>query len=148
MKQIITIFIQLVLFLPLFAATASKPAAQLLQIKVGPVKHNRGMVRLLLFDNARGWPHSLQRARRRINLPARGGMVTFTVRSLKPGRWAVSVYHDEDNDGKLDKNLFGAPSEGYGVSQDAVRKFGAPRFNKALFKVTAKRQTIRIPLHY
>jgi uncharacterized protein (DUF2141 family) len=49
---------------------------------------------------------------------------------LPKGEYAVSVYHDLNGNEELDKNLFGAPKEPYGFSQNYVPRFRAPRFDE------------------
>jgi uncharacterized protein (DUF2141 family) len=51
--------------------------------------------------------------------------------NLLQGKYAVAVFHDENKNGVLDKNLFGAPTEKYGFSNNARETFSAPSFNKA-----------------
>ena len=51
--------------------------------------------------------------------------------------------HDEDDDGALDTNLFGVPSEPFDFSNDARARFGRPDFAEAAFRFAALRDTIR-----
>ena len=46
---------------------------------------------------------------------------------LAPGRYALSAFHNENDNGELDTNLLGVPSEGYGFGNDASAAFGPPR---------------------
>ncbi|MEQ8240226.1 MAG: DUF2141 domain-containing protein [Cyclobacteriaceae bacterium] len=56
--------------------------------------------------------------------------------TLPSGVYAISLYHDENNNDQLDKSMVGLPKEGYGFSNDAMGLFGPPSFEKASFKVT------------
>jgi len=47
--------------------------------------------------------------------------------------YAVSVFHDENYNGKLDTNLLGIPREGVGASNDARGNFRPPKFGAAAF---------------
>jgi uncharacterized protein (DUF2141 family) len=49
-------------------------------------------------------------------------------------RYAVSVFHDENSNGKLDRNLLGIPREGVGASNNAVGHFGPLKFDDAAFQ--------------
>lgn len=44
---------------------------------------------------------------------------------------AVSAYHDQNDNQKLDKNSFGIPTERYGFSKDPKRGFGPPKYREA-----------------
>lgn len=59
----------------------------------------------------------------------------WTFREISPGKWAVRLYHDENDNGKLDTNFFGIPREGYGFSNNVEGSFGPPSFDRRLFEV-------------
>ena len=50
---------------------------------------------------------------------------------------AVSAYHDENDNSRLDKNSFGIPIERYGFSSNPKRGFGPPKFNEAAIDLDA-----------
>jgi uncharacterized protein (DUF2141 family) len=50
---------------------------------------------------------------------------------LECGMYAVAVFHDRNNNGKLDKNMLGIPVERYGFSNNARETFSAPSFSSA-----------------
>ena len=43
----------------------------------------------------------------------------WTIEDVPHSTYAVRLYHDEDNDGELDTNMFGVPQETFGFSNDA-----------------------------
>jgi len=49
-------------------------------------------------------------------------------KSITEGTYAYSMYVDLNGNGKLDKNIFGAPKEPYGFSNNFKPKFSAPDF--------------------
>ncbi len=55
----------------------------------------------------------------------------YTFLDLDKNDYAVAVFHDENNNGILDKNLVGAPTEAYGFSRNARGMFSAPSFEEA-----------------
>jgi len=60
----------------------------------------------------------------------------ISINNLKPGRYAVRYYHDENLNGKMETNIVGKPTEGYGFSNNVIGKFGPPPFKKWLFEIT------------
>lgn len=66
---------------------------------------------------------------------------------LKPGKYAVAVLHDEDNNGKMSTNFLGMPKEGYGFSDNAEVKRGPPSFEEASFELNSD-TTIVIDIRY
>ena len=49
------------------------------------------------------------------------------------GSYAISTYHDENDNDKLDKNIVGIPKEAYGFSNDATGFMGPPKWEDAKF---------------
>ena len=83
-----------------------------------------------------------------LRAPARAGTVRFVAQDLAPGRYALSAFHDENDNGELDSNLLGTPSEGYGFGNDASAAFGPPRFEAAVVVVEAASAVTAMTLSY
>ncbi len=77
---------------------------------------------------------------------APGGKTILSFDNLPAGDYAVSVVHDQDADGKLDRNFIGKPREPFGFSNNVHVKFAPPPFDKAKFTVDDQDQTIVIDL--
>ena len=107
---------------PLIGILLAAPAgAETLAVEVEEVRSDRGQLFVSLVDS------ELHRVERQIVAAATGTMrVEFT--GLKPGDYAVRVFHDEDGDGLFGKNFLGLPVEGYAFSNDARARFGPPSF--------------------
>ena len=68
--------------------------------------------------------------------------------TLAPGRYAIGVMHDEDNDGHFDTGFLGIPSEGYGFSRDARGTLSAPSFESASFEYVGGVLTVPVTMRY
>jgi uncharacterized protein (DUF2141 family) len=68
--------------------------------------------------------------------------VTFEV---TPGTYAIAVFLDTNSNGKLDTNLFGAPTEPYGFSNNKLFTFRPTSFDEAAVEIRSDAQ-IRIAL--
>lgn len=77
---------------------------------------------------------------------ANGKEVTVVFDKLKPGTYAISVIHDENENTKLDTKM-GIPKEGIGFSNNVMGSFGPPSFEKASFTVVDEK-TLTIRLTY
>ena len=64
------------------------------------------------------------------------------------GRYAAIAFHDENGNGKLDKNFLGVPTEPYGFSNDAQGFLGPPTFDAAAVALGGGNEAIRIALVY
>ena len=80
--------------------------------------------------------------------PARAGTLRFVVQGLAPGRYAMTAFHDENDNGELDTNLLGIPSEGYGFGNDAPATFGPPSFESAAVTVDDTSTVAVMTLNY
>lgn len=66
-------------------------------------------------------------------IPVSGKTMTYVFKDLPEGEYALAIYHDENKNSKLDKNMLGVPTEYYGFSNNARRTFSAPSFEEASF---------------
>ena len=76
------------------------------------------------------------------------GTLRVVLRDLPPGRYAVSAFHDENDNGELDTNLVGIPSEGYGFANDPGAAFGPPDFEAAAVTVGDTSEAAVLTLSY
>ncbi|CAB1060538.1 hypothetical protein D1BOALGB6SA_5304 [Olavius sp. associated proteobacterium Delta 1] len=70
--------------------------------------------------------------------------VIFT--NLPYGWYGVSIYHDENSNGEMDKNAMGIPKEAYGFSNNAKGFFGKPAYKKVKFELNSAEKQIAIKL--
>lgn len=68
---------------------------------------------------------------------------TFAVfENMPKGIYAVSMFHDENANGKIDSNFVGIPKEGYGTSNDAKGFMGPPKYEDATFDLTSDKKLV------
>jgi uncharacterized protein (DUF2141 family) len=98
-----------------------------LAVTVKGVRSEKGavMAQLLKADPAQG--KTVQAAA--TMQAARNGSLELLFGNLQPGDYAVMLFHDENGNGKMDSNIVGIPTEGYGFSNDAKGSFGPPKFS-------------------
>ena len=123
------------------------PPPQDVSVLVTGLRSNRGQVMACLTADAARFPDcGKDPAAAKLAVPVRaGGSLMLDFGAVPPGHYAVSIFHDENGNGKLDKMLM-LPSEGFGFSRDAPVRMGPPKFDAAAFDVTTQdvRQTIRM----
>jgi uncharacterized protein (DUF2141 family) len=66
-----------------------------------------------------------------VALRALAGQQSVVFTNLTPGAYAVIIFHDENDNGKLDKNPLGMPTEAYAISNNARSFLSAPHFKDA-----------------
>ena len=80
--------------------------------------------------------------------PAQEGNMTLCVTAPDVGRYAVVVYHDENDNHKFDRNWIGLPVEGFGVSKNPRLFLAAPEFDESSFEVTGELTNVEIKMKY
>lgn len=102
-----------------------------IEIEIKNIDNSDGQMLIGLYDSEDSW----------LNKPAKGifgkildGKSTTSFGNIPDGVYAISVFHDEDNDGELDTFL-GIPTEDTGSSNDAPARFGPPKWEDAKFEV-------------
>ncbi len=132
------------------AAAGDKGDTACVQITIEKVRSDRGQVIVAIFDDADAYEEN-RAGTRSERVSAAVGSVEIRACGLAPGRYALSVFHDEDDDGALDTARIGIPTEGYGFSQGARGRTGKPSFDRISFELTAGQadhvETIRL-LYY
>jgi len=94
------------------------------------------------FPKCAGDPHSY-----RLVVPA-GSAAQLTFKGVTPGRYAIALLHDENDNGKADRALGMMPKEGYGFSRDAPVRMAPPKYADAAFTVGEGGQSLAIKMRY
>ena len=128
----------------LVAAAPGAGAAEL-TVEVLGLRSGDGLVHFGLYDNPDTFPDKDGRLGG-TEAPITGGKAVSVFKGLKPGRYAVAVFHDENANGEFDQGLFGLPLENYGFSNKAFVFFSSPAFENAVVSVPEKGLTITIRL--
>jgi len=131
-------------------AVLAQPETATLTIRVTGVRNNKGRIALALFQGETGFPGDASKAvcLQQAEIDARTGSARFVLQGVPYGQYAVSIFHDENMNGKLDKNFVGAPKEGYGASNNPRKRMGPPPFDEAKFSLNQPAQFIEIKLMY
>lgn len=131
--------------LPTFLLTAPALASEL-RITIQGVRSDEGEILIGLYDNADGFKSAIANAAKRGLLPdstrrigtairAKPGVVSTVFTQLPSGQYAIIVIHDENDNGRLDENSFGVPTEGYGFGNNAQALLSSPSFDAAAITV-------------
>lgn len=113
------------------------------------IRSSIGTIACALFESPDGFPADyLRKATNVMVMKIRKGEARCDFEDIPPGTYAMAVIHDENMNGKLDTNWRGIPKEGYGFSNDAKGKVGAPSFSAASFPYDGKNLDVTMSLHY
>ncbi|MFC0589074.1 DUF2141 domain-containing protein [Novosphingobium aquiterrae] len=132
------------------AASGSSMATPLgsnaLQITVSGIKSDKGVIRIAVCPPQAGFPECKASVARTASLKIVNGTAHAVLDGLPAGTYAVSAFHDANDNGKLD-TFVGIPKEGYGFSRNPAFKPRAPRFDETEITITSNSATA-IKLRY
>jgi uncharacterized protein (DUF2141 family) len=116
-------------------------------VNVYNIRSDSGKLYLSLYNSEKGYPKKPADAFRLVFSDIQHGKCKIVLDHIPPGTYAVACYHDENKNGKMDTNFFGAPTEGTGASNDAKGSMGPPKFKDAKFTIDHD-TTIDIKVNY
>jgi uncharacterized protein (DUF2141 family) len=125
---------------------ASKVETGTLMVMVQGFKNTEGQLMVGLYNSAADYINKDPYQGSKTPISANQELIKFE--NIPYGDYAVAVIHDMNMDGKLDKNAFGIPTEGYGFSNDAMGKYGPPAFLEASFVFAGRDEEKIINLEY
>jgi uncharacterized protein (DUF2141 family) len=104
-----------------------------LTVQISNIKNDNGKLTMGLFDT--------QDSFKKATKPYKGVKVDISNKTAKyifkdlPNKtYALSVYHDENDNNKLDKNWFGVPKESYGWSNNPKPSMRSATFDEGKFE--------------
>ncbi|PQJ82486.1 DUF2141 domain-containing protein [Polaribacter glomeratus] len=130
-----TILILAILFSGIFSTNAQESETFDLTIEVKGIKENKGKIFIAIYDSEENF------LKKEIGVIAdvKDKKATGILKGLKKGSYAVSLFHDENNNKKMDTKIFGIPKEPYGFSNDATGFMGPPKFQDAKFNLDSNK---------
>jgi uncharacterized protein (DUF2141 family) len=124
--------------------SASSSNAQL-KITVANIKKDTGTILIALYNSKDKFPNTNE-AYKEGRVKVKNKQAVFVVEGLASGEYAIALFHDQNDNNKLDKSDLGLPKEPYGFSNDAKGMFGPPPYKKAKFNYNGKALEIVIGL--
>jgi uncharacterized protein (DUF2141 family) len=114
-------------------------------VRVDNFKNDKGVCRACLFNsaasfNGEGTPMQC------VQVLIKNKKANVYFNKVGSGIYAISVFHDANNNSKMDKNFLGIPKEGYGASQNDLPFASAPSFADNKFTVQNKPVSLIIKL--
>ncbi|WP_179006183.1 DUF2141 domain-containing protein [Winogradskyella forsetii] len=101
-------------------------------VKVEEADNNDGHIFVALYDSESGF---LSQPFKASKSTIKNKACTISFENIPAGTYAVSIFHDENDNGKLDTAMFGIPKEDYGCSNGATGFMGPPEWDDAKFEL-------------
>ena len=100
-----------------------------LNIEITELNNNNGSIVLELLDENENQILAFN------NILIVDNKSIFKIDSLRSGKYVLRFFNDNNENGKLDTNLFGIPKEEFGNSNNVKPKFGPPNFKDMIFRI-------------
>ncbi len=110
-------------------------------VKINRIVSDNGIVYFALYDSQDNFIN--RKPRKVLQKKIENNSVKVVFENLKPGIYAVSCYHDANNNGKMDFENNGMPLEDYGATNN-IMNYGPPRFDDAKYELKNKDLTFEI----
>jgi uncharacterized protein (DUF2141 family) len=108
--------------------------------------HHAGKLILGLYNYPDQWPQG--KALYKVSVPATEGNVVYIFKQLPPGHYALTGFHDENDNGKMDYSFIGLPEEGFFFSNDASPTFSTPKFDTCTIIITDAPAAITVHIQH
>lgn len=104
-----------------------------LTIEVSATKYNKGSILIALYDHEENYMKTTYKSSK---AKVKNGKATIEFLNLEKGEYAFSLFHDINDNKKLDSNFLGIPKEPYAFSNNKKGNFGPPKFEAVKFAVS------------
>ena len=127
-------------------AAAAPGAVGTVVVNVVGVGAQSGTVVGLLFNRNDGFPAKIAKACQLASSKVAGNVVTLRFADVPLGTYAVTVYHDVNDNQKLDTNWVGIPKEPVAISNNAKGRIGPPKWKDASFELREATKELTVSL--
>lgn len=103
-----------------------------LTVVVNNIKAIEGKVMVCLVDEKAKYLDGCDRGEM---VQVQGNTEKVIFKNVTDGEYAVTIFHDKNNDDELNTNFVGIPKEPFGFSNNPGAMFGPPSYEKCLFQV-------------
>ena len=148
MKTRCAVVISILLFAVVARTASPRESQDAIRAHIEGLHSDRGEVVCALFAAADDFPKRMDRAFARTAAHILSGRATCKFPGVPAGVYALSVFHDENLNGRLDTNWLGIPREAVGASNNPKARMGPPKFAAAEFQYSGASMDIEIIMHY
>ena len=116
-----------------------------IHLTIQNIENEKGTLRVGLFTESDKF---LDKASWSKDIAANGReKIELDFENIPFGTYAISIFHDLDDNGKLDTNFIGIPKEPVGFSNDYQPKMGPPKFKGAKFDLAQTKLILNVNMY-
>jgi uncharacterized protein (DUF2141 family) len=133
-------------FLLVFSSIGLAQKQYSLTVKLTGIENHKGEIEIALYKDPKKFA-KVGQTYRLARIKPDDASLTYEFKNLEQGKYAVCLFHDENNNKVCDKNLFGIPTEAYAFSNNIRPRFSVPTFEECSTYLD-KNKTFSIKLVY
>ena len=122
-----------ILFLAMMLAASVVGAQNKLTVVVDGIEKSNGQILVAVYDSVNFLKQPLYYGLAKVEQGQEE--VTIVIENVAAGKYAVSLFHDENDNNQLDTGSYGIPVEKYGFSNNARGNMGPPTFQECRINV-------------
>lgn len=112
-------------------------------VNISNLKSNKGNVFVAIYNSKENF---LNTGFKSFKTKIENNSCKVVFKAIPNGTYAISIFHDENENNKMDTNFLGIPKEDYGCSNNAKGFMGPPKWDDAKFKIHNQSITQHIKL--
>lgn len=112
-------------------------------VNISNLESNKGAVFIAIYNSEKSF---LNKGFKSFKTKIKNNACRVVFKDIPNGTYAISLFHDENQNGKMDTNFIGIPKEDYGCSNNAKGFMGPPKWEDAKFKIHNESITQHIKL--
>lgn len=143
-----TLFILWGLFFFASSSVGQEEKSYSITVEINDLRNSEGLVQFALYNEEGAIPdEKYEKFFRMGKATIENGSSKYVFKRLPRGKYAVSILHDENKNGKIDKGLM-LPKEGIGFSNyNSIGLNNRPNFKNAQFELDADK-TVKVKVNY
>lgn len=127
-------FVRFLIVLLIGTTATAQNVTTTIAVEILQIDKDKGQILIGLYDSEATW---LKNPCKGVFGKIENGKCAVIFKDIPVGTYAISAFHDENNDQELDTFL-GIPTEDTGSSNDAPAKYGPPKWEAAKFEVKGR----------
>lgn len=119
-----------------------------IQLIIKGIHNRQGNVSINLFNKEQGFPDKYEKSYKWEKVKILSDTLNASISDVPYGTYAISILHDENENGKMDKNFLGIPREGCAFSNNVKPVLKSPSFEEATFRFNTEILTLELNMIY
>ena len=122
---------------------AQEPKGNVIDLEITDIDSDHGKMMIGLYSSEAKWLKKPLLAKKG---EIKNGTCRVRFENVPDGVFAISSYHDKNDNGALDTNFLGIPKESTVSSNNAPARFGPPSWEDAKFSIRKEsiKQTLKL----